>query len=79
MHTLKLKINDRVYDHLIWLLGKFSKEEVEIVSDEEHFSETKLQLESELNEILSNNASFLTLNETEHRLEQIVRNNEDPL
>ena len=30
MHTLKLKINDQVYDKLIGFLGKFKKGEVEI-------------------------------------------------
>ena len=41
MHTIKLKIDDRVYDKLIRQLGKFSKDEVEIVLDEPNFVETK--------------------------------------
>jgi hypothetical protein len=41
MHTLKLKIDDKVYDKLIWLLGKFTKDEVEIIMDESSFSEKK--------------------------------------
>ncbi len=51
MHTLKLKINDQVYDKLIVLLGKFTKDEVEIILDEPNFNETKKYLDAELDEI----------------------------
>lgn len=77
MHTLQLKIDDKVYDKLIWLLGKFTKDEVEIIMDESSFSETKKYLDAELEEITSGNASFLTVNEVEQRLENTIRKHED--
>jgi hypothetical protein len=76
-HTLKLKIDDRIYDQLIQQLGKFSKDEVEIVLDEPNSVETKKYLDAELNEIMSGNAIFLTLNEAEQRLETRIRKHED--
>lgn len=79
MHTLKLKINDRVYDKLIGLLGKFSHDEVEIEMDEQNFTETKKYLDSELAEITNGNANFLTVNEAEQRLENMIRKHEDHL
>ena len=33
MHTVKLRVNDGVYDKLIWLLSKFNKDEVEIIPE----------------------------------------------
>lgn len=77
MHTLKLKINDKVYDKLIGLLGKFTKDEVEIIMDESSFNDTKKYLDAELEEITSGNASFLTVNEVEQRLENTIRKHED--
>jgi len=79
MHTLKLKINDQVYDKLIGMLGKFSKDEVEIIMDESNFNETKRYLDTELEEITSGNAKFLTVNEAEQRLENMIRKHEDHL
>jgi hypothetical protein len=77
MHTIRLKINDTVYDKLIWLLNKFTKDEVEIISEESDFSETKKYLEGELDEIVGNKAAFLTLNETEQILENLIKKRED--
>ena len=79
MHTLKLKIDDRIYDELIRQLGKFSKDEVEIVLDEPNFAETKKYLDAELDEIISGNAKFLTVNEAEERLENLIKKHEDNL
>jgi hypothetical protein len=79
MHTLKLKINDQVYDKLIWLLGKFSKDEVEIIMDESNLNETKKYLDAELDEIKSGKAMFFTVNEAEQRLDNLIKKHEDHL
>jgi hypothetical protein len=79
MHTIKLKINDRIYDQLIRELGKFSKDEVEIVLDEPFFVETKKYLDAALDEINSGKAKFLTVNEAEQRLENRIKKHEDRL
>ena len=79
MHTIKLKIEDKVYDKLIWLLSKFTKDEVEIILEESSFTETKKYLETELDEILKDKADFLTVNDTEQRLENLIRKHEDHL
>jgi len=79
MHTLKLKINDQVYDTLIGLLGKFTKDEVEIIMDESNFIETKKYLDAELDEIISGKAKFFTVNEAEQRLENMIKKHEDHL
>ena len=72
MHTIQLKINDKVYDRFLWLLSKFSKEEVEIIGKDQDFVATKNYLQKELNEIQSGNASFISQTELEHRFDQIV-------
>ena len=79
MHTLKLKINDQVYDKLILLLGKFTKDEVEIIMDESNFNETKKYLDAELDEITNGKAKFFTVDEAEQRLENLIKKHEDHL
>ncbi len=72
MHTLQLKINDKVYERFLWLLSKFNKEEVEIISEDQDFDLTKEYLQRELDEIQIGNAKFISQQEFESRLDQIV-------
>jgi len=79
MHTIKLKISDTVYERFLWLLSKFNKEEVEILSEENDFTTTKSYLENELEEIVSENASFYSQEELENRLDAVIQKHEDNL
>ncbi|MEA3448238.1 MAG: tRNA pseudouridine synthase A [Bacteroidota bacterium] len=77
MHTIKLKISEKVYDKLLWLLSKFSKDEIEILSNENSFAETKNYLEKELDDIDSGKATFHTLEEVDNKIESSIRANEN--
>lgn len=82
MHSIRLKVSDKIYENVLWWLSKFSKEELEIIVEEadgETFSENKRYLSEELNEILDGNAKFLSEEETEFRLEKIIKKHEDRL
>ena len=79
MHTIKLKIDDRIYDKLIRQLSEFSIDEVEILIDETNYTEIKKYLDAELDDITSGNAKFLTVEEAEQRLENRIRKHEDHL
>jgi len=72
MYTIQLKISDKVYDKFIWLLSKFNKEEIEIVSESSDFTSTKEYLNNELNEIKNGNATFISQEDFEKRLNEIV-------
>ena len=75
MHTLRLKINDKVYERLIWLLKKFNKDEVEIINEDAEFFENQKYLEKELEEITTSKANFIELEEVEKRLEDRIKRN----
>ncbi|MFW5721571.1 MAG: tRNA pseudouridine synthase A [Bacteroidota bacterium] len=82
MHSIRLKISDKIYDNVLWWLSRFSKDEVEIIiedSDEQAFEENKKYLSEELNEILEGSAKFLTEDEAEYRLEKMIKKNENRL
>jgi len=82
MHSIRLKISDKIFGNVMWWLSKFSKDEVEIIfddTDDATFDENKRYLSKELDEILSGNAKFLSEEEAEYRLEQIIKKYEDRL
>lgn len=72
MYTIKLKISDKVYDKFIWLLSKFNKEEIEIVSEQNDLKSTKDYLNQELTEIETGKANFISQTDFENRLNGIV-------
>jgi hypothetical protein len=79
MHTLRLKISDKVFERLVWFLSKFSKEEVEIINEDTEFFENQKYLENELGEIIKGQANFIEIDEAEARLENIIKSHEDHL
>lgn len=72
MHTLRLKVNDKIYDKLLWLLSKFNKDEIEIIPDASDFTKNQNYLDKELNEILNGTANFIEIEEVEKRLENVI-------
>ncbi|EDP94598.1 tRNA pseudouridine synthase A [Kordia algicida OT-1] len=72
MRTIQLKINEKVYDKFIWLLSKFTKDEIEIVSDSSDFKTSQDYLRKELNEIESGKANFISQKDFEDRLNEII-------
>ncbi len=72
MHTIKLKISDKIYDKFTWLLSKFSKDEVEVIKEDETYNAAKIYLEKELNEINNGKASFHTIEELDKILERTI-------
>lgn len=80
MHSLKLKIDDKIYVQLLRLLNEFNKDELEIVIEDADLQEHKQYLESELKEVIEGNAAtFYSINEVEQRLDKIIRKQENNL
>jgi hypothetical protein len=79
MHTVKLRVNDGVYDKLILLLSKFNKDEVEIIPETSDFAKNQKYLDSELNEILNGKARFVEMDEADQRLESIIKKHESSI
>ena len=79
MHTVKLRVNDRIYDKFIWLISKFTKDEVEIIPENADFTTTQKYLLDELNEIRQGTAKFIDLDQAENRLENSIKKYEDSI
>ncbi len=79
MQTIRLRINDRIYDKLIWLLSKFNSDEIEIITENAEFIENQKYLTSELNEIIQGKTVFVDIKEVNERLEKIIVRNENTI
>ncbi|TAJ06664.1 tRNA pseudouridine synthase A [Marinilabiliaceae bacterium JC017] len=79
MHTIKIKIHDKVYNHFLWLLSKFSKDEIEIIDENDTFTKAQTLLQNELNEMNEGTASYYSIDELEARLEDKIKKHEDNL
>ena len=77
MHTIRLKVSDKVYDKILRILSKFSKHEIEILSETDNYNTTKDYLEKELDEISSGKATYHTIEELDEKLENVINKNED--
>ncbi|MCF8297190.1 MAG: hypothetical protein K9J13_06565 [Saprospiraceae bacterium] len=79
MRTIRLKINDKIYDRFLWLLSQFNKEEVEIIADNQDFIATQKYLKKELDEIKSGEAVFYSQQQLDKRLDQAIGKYENNL
>jgi tRNA 2-selenouridine synthase SelU len=77
MHSVKLKIDDKIYENLLGLLRKFNKDELEIIIEDANFQEHKNYLEAELKEVNEGIATFYSVNEVEQRLDKIIKKHEN--
>lgn len=79
MQTVRLKINDKVYDKVMWLLSKFNRNEIEIIPDDPSYIEYQEYLQNELDEINDGKAKFQSIYELEARLDNVIKNRENTI
>ena len=72
MRTIRLKISNKVFDKFLSFLRRFTKEEIEIINEDQGFNSTKNYLQAELNDINSGNAKFISQTDLETRLDKII-------
>jgi hypothetical protein len=72
METIHLKINAKVYDHVMWLLQQFDSNDVEIVSDK--FYKDKAELDETLRLMDAGEMKYYTLDEAEQKVDEFLAN-----
>ena len=77
MQTIRLRISERVYSHLMWFLKRFSRSEVEIIRENDEFMAVHEYLENELETIENGTAEFINLEQLDEKLETTIRKYED--
>ena len=77
MQTIHLRVHEAIYDKLVWLLGKFSREEIQIIAEPDTFEKNRAYLVSEMDEILAGKAAFVDFEEAENRLRDLAGESEN--
>ena len=76
MQTIRLRVNDKVYKNLIRFLSKFSKDEVEVIQENDTFLSIQQYLEKELASVEEGTAKYTSIEALENRLDDTIRKNE---
>ncbi len=73
MQTIRLRVNEKTYKYLMWFLGKFSKDEVEVIEEDADFLTAQSELKSELQKLEKGEATFIDLEQLDEELENTIR------
>ncbi len=73
MATIKLKVSEKILDKVLWLLGQFSPEEVEVIESDAVFKANKSELNEELEKLKSGEGKTYSLEEVDAILEETIR------
>jgi hypothetical protein len=73
MQTIRLRVNEKTYKYLMWFLGKFSKDEVEIIEEDACFLAAQAELKSEFEKLEKGKSEFIDLQQLDEDLEKTIR------
>ena len=76
MQTIRLRVNDKAYKNLIRFLSKFSKDEVEVIEENDTFLSIQQYLEKELASVEEGTAKYTSIEALANRLDDTIRKNE---
>jgi len=76
MQTIRLRVNDKAYKNLIRLLSKFTRDEVEVIEENDTFLSIQQYLEKELASVEEGTAKYQSIEALEKRLDETIRKNE---
>jgi len=77
MHTIRLRVDNKIYKNLMWFLARFSKDEIQIEEETDQFISTRQYLEKELNIIEEGKAEYMSIEQLDNDLEAFLRSHED--
>jgi len=72
MQTIRLRVNEKVYKNLIRLLSKFSKEEIQVIEENDTFLSIQQYLEKELASVEDGSANYLSIDELDNNLDATI-------
>ena len=73
MQTIRLRVNDEIYKNLMWFLGRFDKDEIQVIKENNQFLSIQEYLKNELEQVELGNSEFISLEELDNQLEETIR------
>jgi hypothetical protein len=77
MQTIRLRVNDKVYKHLMGFLNKFSKDELQIIEEDQQFVSAQKEFRNDLELLEKGSSELIDLQQLEDALEATIRKYED--
>lgn len=77
MATLKLKVSDKILDKVMWLLGQFKSEDLQIVESDDSYEANKRYVQHELSRLESGESKSYSIEEVDEILENSIRQYEN--
>lgn len=71
-NTITIKVSDKIYNHLMWFLKRFSKDELEIV-EIQNLEKLKSELHDDLEQSLKSPENHLSIEELDALLEDTLK------
>lgn len=76
IQTIRLWVNDKIFDRLMWLLKCFTKEEIQVIRENDEFLSVREYLTKELEKIENGTAEFVSIDELDNDLETAINKHE---
>lgn len=73
MQTIRLRVNDKIYKHLMWFLGRFNKEEIQIINESEEYISVQEYLKKELDKVEDGKSEYLSIDQLNDLLEDTIK------
>lgn len=72
MTTLRLQIADSALEKVLWLLGHFSKDEIDIVEEDADFLKNREEIQKELKRMDAGEATYITTEEMTAKVKKFL-------
>ncbi|MEX0810986.1 MAG: hypothetical protein WD048_02140 [Chitinophagales bacterium] len=77
MITLRIRVHEKVYKHLMWLFSKFKKDEIEVFEESGDFVSVQAYMERELKKVENGTTEIIDLDQLDQNLEAVIKKHED--
>ena len=73
MATVKLRVSDKALEKVLWLLGQFDADELQVIEEDEAFLETRKMLHERAAQLEKGEVKTYSIEEVDSILEETIR------
>jgi len=73
MLTLRLRVNKKIYENLMWFLKKFSSDELQIIEEDEKFVSLRKELNNSLEQVENETTDYIDIQQLDDELEATIK------
>ncbi len=77
MATIKIKVSDKILDKVLWLLGQFKSEDLQVLESDAQFEADKLYVQNELQRLESGESKSYNIDQLDELLEKSIQQHEN--